>query len=119
MDVYHLDSVAEGIAKITPKTGNQFQSIFVGDLLAHFGKLLFVADHDSEMAHLVGVDLVDFEDREKLVLAQFEERIAFALIEFLEVEDVLVEFHCLLHVIHFDGDMVASVNLYAHRCNLD
>jgi hypothetical protein len=113
-----LDSVAERIAKVAAETGNQFQSIFGGDLLAHFRKLLLVADHDPEMPGLIGLDLCDLEDREKLMFAQFEKRIAFALIEFLEVEDILVKSHCLLHIIHFDGDMVASVYLHAHGGNL-
>lgn len=49
------------------------------------------------------------------MLTKFEEGITFTLIELLEVEDILIECHCLLHVIRFDSDVIASVHL--HRCS--
>ena len=48
------------------------------------------------------------------MLAKFEEGITFTLIELLEIENILIECHCLLHVIHFDSHVIASVYLYTH-----
>src|SRR5438094_156526 len=49
------------------------------------------------------------------MLAKFEECVAFTLIEPLKIEHVLVERHRLLHVIHFHGDVIASVNLHIYK----
>ena len=42
------------------------------------------------------------------MLAEFEERIAFAPIEFFEAEDVLVKGDGLVDVADFDGDVSAA-----------
>ena len=76
--------------------------------------MLFIPHHDAEMPHAIGPTFLDFEYREKLMLAEFEKRIAFALVEFLQIENVPVERHRLFNVIHLDGDMIASVHLHAH-----
>jgi hypothetical protein len=48
------------------------------------------------------------------MLAQFEKGIALASIKFLKIKNVLVKSDGLLHIIDFDGDMIASVNFHAH-----
>jgi len=48
------------------------------------------------------------------MLAQFEKSIAFSLIELLEVENILVERDRFLHIVHFDGNVVTTVNLDCH-----
>jgi hypothetical protein len=47
------------------------------------------------------------------MLAKFEECDAFTLIELLKIEQVL-ECHCLFHIVHLDGDVIASIHLHAH-----
>ena len=44
-----------------------------------------------------------------------EEGVAFAFIHLLEIENVLVERDRFLYVAYFDGNVVAPVNLNAHR----
>ena len=41
--------------------------------------------------------------------------VTLAAIEFLEVEDILVECRCLVYVIHLDDDMVAAIYVDAHE----
>jgi len=48
------------------------------------------------------------------MLAKLEEGIALSLVELFEIEDVLIKGHRLLHVIHFDGDVIAPIDFYAH-----
>src|SRR3989440_11790008 len=69
------------------------------------------------MAHVGRLQFVDFEDGEELVLAEFEEGIALAAVELLEIEDILIERDRFLDVINFDRDMIASINLHAHFFN--
>ena len=61
------------------------------------------------------MQLFYFEDGEELMLAEFEKGVAFAAVEFLEIEDVLVKRDRLLDVVHLDGDVIAAVNLHAHQ----
>src|SRR5438552_17586734 len=49
------------------------------------------------------------------MLSELKESVTLAAIEFLEVEDVLVECGCFVHVIYLDDHMVAAVNLDAHE----
>ena len=114
MKIHHLNPIAERIAEVTAEPRNQFQPVLLRDLLAHLGELHFIANHYAEMPHAVGLHFLDFEHREELMLAELEERIAFSFVKLLQIENVLVERDRLLHVIHFDGDMIASVNLHAH-----
>src|ERR1051326_6257956 len=53
VQVHHLNAIAEWVTEIAAETGNQLQSVFLGDLLAHFNKLVFISHHDAEMPHLV------------------------------------------------------------------
>ena len=48
------------------------------------------------------------------MLAEFEKRIAFALVEFLQAEDILVKCDRLFDVADFDGDVIAAIDLNAH-----
>jgi hypothetical protein len=66
------------------------------------------------MAHVGGLDFFNFENREELVLAQFEKGVAFAPVEFFQIENILIERDRFLDVIDFDRDVIASVNLHAH-----
>src|SRR5437016_2839066 len=54
------------------------------------------------------------EHGEELVVVELEERIAFAFVEFLQTEDILVKRDRLLDVADFDRDVVAAINLHAH-----
>src|SRR5260221_5915848 len=71
------------------------------------------------MAHPVRLHLLDVEDGEELMLAKFEECVAFTLIELLKIKQVLVERHCLFHIVHLDGDVIASIYLHAHSETTD
>jgi hypothetical protein len=66
------------------------------------------------MPHVRSLNLVDFENREELMVTQFEERVALAAAHLFEIENILVKGHRLLNVIHLDGDMIASIDLHAH-----
>src|SRR5581483_2127369 len=66
---------------------------------------------NSKMAHVRRLNFFDLEDGEELVLAQLKERVPFALIELLQIKNVLVEGDRLHNVVHFNGDVVASVDL--------
>ena len=55
-----------------------------------------------------------FENRQELMVTQFEERVALSAAHLFEIENILVKGHRLLDVIHLDGDMIASVDLHAH-----
>jgi hypothetical protein len=48
------------------------------------------------------------------VFAGLEEGVAFAFIEFLEIENVLIECDSLLYVVDLDGDVIDSIDLDAH-----
>ena len=52
------------------------------------------------------------------MFAQFEKRVALASVQLLEIENVLVKRDRLFDVVHFDGDMITSVNLHAHSTSL-
>jgi hypothetical protein len=76
-------------------------------------ELLFVANHDSEMAHICALDFINFENGQELVLAKFEEGVAFAAVHLFEIENVFVKRDRLFNVVHFDGDMIASIHFNA------
>ena len=76
---------------------------------------VLVADHESEVAGgRVPRHSFALEHREELVLADFEERIAFALVELFQAEDILVKGDRLLDVADLDGDVIAAIDLNAH-----
>jgi hypothetical protein len=66
------------------------------------------------MPHVCPLNFVHFENGEKLMLTQFEERVAFAATHLFQIENVLVKCHRLHDIIHFDRDMIASIDLHAH-----
>src|SRR5439155_10908302 len=76
MKIDNLDAIAPWIVKIAAEWRLQFEFIFFSQFLANFGELRFVANHDPEMPHVSALDLVHFENREELMLAQFKEGIA-------------------------------------------
>src|SRR5438132_14045627 len=102
MQINYLNPIAEWITEIAAKTWNQFQSVFFGDLFAYFSELRLVAHHNAEMPHAVRLELLHFENREELMLTQFEECVTFALVELFKIKDIMVEGHRLFHIIHFD-----------------
>jgi hypothetical protein len=65
------------------------------------------------MANVRRLRLLDFENREELMFAELEERIALAFIELFEIENVFVKRNRLFDVVDFDRDMIAPVNLNA------
>jgi hypothetical protein len=48
------------------------------------------------------------------VFTEFEERVAFAAIQFFEIENVFVKRDRLFGIVHLDRDVIASINLHAH-----
>src|SRR5207244_10949113 len=62
------------------------------------------------------LDPLDFEHVEELVLSQFQKRGAFATFHLLQIKDILIKFHRRSDIIHFNRDVVASINLHAHEC---
>ena len=48
------------------------------------------------------------------MLAEFEKCVAFALVQFLQPEKILIEFDRLFDVAYFDGDVITAVDLHAH-----
>ena len=102
---------APRIAEITTERRLELKLVFLGQLLPDLFQLFFVAHHDPEMPHGGWLNSVDFEDREKLVLAELEEGVAFALLQLFEIKNILIERDRLLDVIHFDRDVIAAVDL--------
>src|SRR6266480_76996 len=116
MQVDDLDTVAPGIAKIAAKRRLQSQTVLFLHFLAHLIQLLLIAHDESEMTDPVRLNLLHFENGEKLVLTQFQKSVAFATIHFLQIKDVFIKFYRRFYVIHFDREVVASINLHAHEC---
>src|SRR6266508_4504207 len=67
------------------------------------------------MAHVRGLNFFHLENREELVFAEFEKRVALAAVQFFEIENVFVKRDRLFDIVDFDRDVIASVNLYAHE----
>src|SRR6266403_4731062 len=114
MKIDHLDAVAPRIVKVAAKRRLEFEFVFARDLFAHFRDLLLVAYHDSKVAHPAGMQFVHFENGEELMLAELEKGVAFAAVHLLEIENVLIKRDRLLDVVHFNRDVITTVNLYAH-----
>src|SRR5437867_4514826 len=74
----HLDAIAPWIAKIAAERRLQFEFVFLREFLSNLFELRFIANHDPEMPHVGALYLLNFEDREELVLAQFEKGITLA-----------------------------------------
>ena len=55
------------------------------------------------------------ENGEKLVLAEFEKGVALAAPHLFEIENIFVKRDGLFDVVHFNGDVIASINLHAHK----
>jgi hypothetical protein len=66
------------------------------------------------MSHVCSLNFGDFENRQELMVTQFEKRVALAFTHLFEIENIFVKSHRLLNIIHLDGNMIASVNLHAH-----
>src|SRR3979411_631337 len=114
MKVDHLDAVAPRIVKVAAKRRLEFEVVFARNLFARFGDLLFAAHHDSEMPHAPGMQSFHFENGEELMFAELEKGVAFAAVHLLETENVLIKRDRLLDVVHFNRDVIATVNLYTH-----
>ena len=112
--INNLDAIAPWIAKVAAERRLQFEFVFLGQFLSDFLKLRFIANHDPEMPHVCSLNFVDFENRQELMVTQFEERVALAAAHLFEIENVLVKGHRLVNVIHLDSDMIASIDLHAH-----
>ncbi len=110
----HLNAVPPRITKVATKSFLQGQFVFACDLLAHLRELLFVAHQDAEMPCPIGLQFFHLEEGEKLVFAEFEKGVAFAFIQLLEVEDILIKSDCFFHIVHLDRHMITAVDLNAH-----
>src|SRR5262245_9349488 len=74
----HLNAIPPWIAKVAAKRWLQFEFVFFGKFLFYFLELRFIANHNPEMPRVCSLNFVDFENREELMITQFEERIALA-----------------------------------------
>src|SRR5437870_3201170 len=63
----------------------------------------------------IGAHSFALEHREELMLAEFEKGIAFAFVELLESEDILIKCDRFFDVADFDGDVITAIDLHAHR----
>jgi len=65
-----------------------------------------------------GGEIVDYGQTGRSLAGEGPEletrQLAFAAVEFLKIENVLIKPDRLLDVIDFDRDMIASINLHAH-----
>ena len=114
VEIDDLNAIAPRVAEIAAEWRDEFEAVFFDELLAHFRQLPFIADHNPEVAHAVGLDFLDLEHRQELMFAQLEEGVAFALLKLFEIEDVLIKGDRLVNITDFDGDVVASVNFHTH-----
>jgi len=110
----HLNPISPWIVKVAAERRLQLEFVFPGKFLSDFLELRFIANHDPEMPHVCSLNFVDFENRQELMVTQFEERIALSAAHLFEIENILVKGHRLLNVIHLDRDMIASIDLHAH-----
>ena len=109
-----LHVIAERIDEVAAERRPQLDPVLACQLLLDFFELSFVTHHDPKVPHTCRRDFLDLEHRQELVLAELEERVAFAFIHFLEIEDVLIEGDTLFDVVDLDRDVVATVNLDCH-----
>src|SRR6266550_2626434 len=114
MKIDNLDAIAPEVVKITTERRYQLDLVLASEFLTNFLNLRFVANHQSEMTHVCRLRFFYFENREELVLTQFEKSISLTAAHLFEIENVLVKRHCLLNIIYFDRDMIASIDLHAH-----
>jgi hypothetical protein len=110
----HLNAISPWIAKVAAERRLQFEFVFPGKFPFYFLELRFIANHDPEMAHVCSLNLIDFENRQELMVTQFEERVALAATHSFEIEHILVKRHRLFDITHFDRDMIASIDLHTH-----
>jgi hypothetical protein len=78
VEIDHLNAISPWIAKIAAEWWLQFELVFLGKFLSDFLKLHFIANHDPEMPHVRALNIVDFENREELMVTEFEESVALA-----------------------------------------
>jgi len=78
VEVADLNAITERIAEIAAKRWDQLDSVRMRELIAHFGELFVVANHDSEVPRPIRLSIGHLEHGEKLMFAEFEERISLA-----------------------------------------
>src|SRR2546430_15840570 len=69
------------------------------------------------MAYVRRLNFFYLKNRQELVLAEFEESVAFAAVEFLEIENILIKRDRLFNVVDFDCNVITSVDLHTHFFN--
>ena len=102
MKIDYLNAISPRVVKIATERRLQFEFIFLGEFLSDLLELGFIANHDPEMPHVRSLNFVDLENREELMVTQFEESVALAATHLFEIENILVKGHRLLNVIHLD-----------------
>ena len=101
-----LNSVAPWIAEVASEGWDQLDLVFLCYLIPHFSDLIGIAHYDTEVTiACIGAHVLALEHRQKLMLAEFEKCVAFALIQFLQPEKILIEFDRLFDVAYFNGDV--------------
>jgi hypothetical protein len=115
VEINHLNSVAPWIAEVAFEGWNQLDVVSLCQLISHFSDLIRIAHYDPEMPiGCIRAHVLVLEHREKLMLAEFEKRVAFALIQFLQPKNILIKCDRLFDVAYFNGDVITAVNLHAH-----
>jgi hypothetical protein len=116
VQVNDLNTIAPRIAKITPETGNQLQAVFPDKFVAHVGELRVIANHDSKMrAAILSDHALPFKHCQELMFAELEERVALALVQLLQTENVAVKRHRLLDIADLNRDVIATIDLNTHQ----
>src|SRR5438045_7898987 len=78
--------------------------------------LYTITHNNSYITNPIMLNLLYYENGEKLLLTQFQKSVAFATIHLLQIKDVFIKFYRRFYIIHFDREVVASINLHAHEC---
>src|SRR5579872_5126327 len=91
MQIDHLDAVAERVMEVATETWDQLETVLFRHLIADGLELRLVAHDQAEVTDPIPLHALDFEERQELMLTDLEERIALALIVFLQGEHILIK----------------------------
>jgi hypothetical protein len=59
--------------------------------------------------------ILRFEKCEELMLSEFEKGISLAVVQLLQLKNILIKRRCLFDVPHLEGNVVAAVDLNLHE----
>jgi hypothetical protein len=114
-----LDAIPPRVTEVAAKRWDQLDGVLMHQFVAHLSELLFIAHHEADVpVARVSRHSLSLEHREKLVLAEIEERIALSFIQFFQTEDILIKRDRLPDIADLDRDVIAAINLSAHATTL-